>query len=95
MHEDLRLHNLNEAYIRGNHKSAQKNEEFLANAMTKEIMQGWSLILPEDKYRDIPNLILNPMGVATHLGVTSTGDFVPKNRVTHDLSFPDKYPAFW
>ena len=53
-------------------------------------MQGWSLILPEEKYREIPELVLNPMGVATHLDITSTGEFLPKNRVTHDLSFPGK-----
>ena len=33
---------------------------------------------------------MNPMGVATHVGVTSTGEFLPKKRVTHDLSFLGK-----
>ena len=27
------------------------------------------------------------MGVPSHLGITSTGKFVPKNRVAHELSF--------
>ena len=39
----------------------------------------------------IPHLVLNPMGVATHLGITEYGTFEPKNRVTHDLSFPGKF----
>ena len=91
LEEDLRQKDLDAAYHRGNHKSAKRNEKFLSDAMIKEIMQGWSLILPGDRYREIPELVLNPMGVATHLGVTSTGEFLPKNRVTHDLSFPGKF----
>ncbi len=31
------------------------------------------------------------MGVATHLGVTEDGTFEPKDRVTHNLSFPGKF----
>jgi hypothetical protein len=29
-----------------------------------------------------------PMGVADQLGVSATGEFIEKLRVTHDLSFP-------
>ena len=36
----------------------------------------------------IPHIVLNPMGVATHLGITEYGMFEPKKRATHDLSFP-------
>ena len=46
------------------------------------------MVLPEHCYKEIPGLILNPMGSSTHLGVTDTGEFVPKNRLTNDLSFP-------
>ena len=57
------------------------------------------MILPGDCYEDIPELVLNPMGVATHLGITEEGNFELKDRVTHDLSFPGysqqkKYPLF-
>ena len=48
------------------------------------------MILPESTYKKIPELILSPMGVATHEGITDTGDFIPKKRITHDLSFPGK-----
>ena len=41
--------------------------------------------------RVIQVLVLNPMGVAAHLGITESGKFVTKNRVTHDLSFPGKF----
>ncbi len=46
------------------------------------------MVLPEHCYKEIPGLILNLMGSSTHLGVTDTGEFVPKNRLTNDLSFP-------
>ena len=94
MDEDLRLKDLNAAYERGIHKSAKKNEHYLSKDMTKEIEQGWSLILPENCYKDIPGLILNHMGVATHLGITSTREFSFKNRVTHDLFSPENFQAF-
>ncbi len=85
--EKIRIQDLRCAVARGNHKSASKNEEFLEKAMKKEIMKGWNLILPGDCFEEIPELILNPMGVATHLGINEEGKFLPKNRVTHDLSF--------
>ena len=89
--ESMRKMYLNEAYKRGNHKSAEEKNEFLTKALKKEIKKGWNLLLPGDCYKNIPELILNPMGVATHLGVTEDGTFEPKDRVTHDLSFPGKF----
>ena len=88
LEEELRRNDLQAAYERGNHKSAKKEEAHLAKAMLKEIEKGWILPLPDKKYMDIPGLILNPMGVASHVGVTTSGEFAPKLRVTHDLSFP-------
>ena len=89
--EKTRRLDLQKSYQRGNHKSAIREENFLAEATVKEIKKGWVLILPEDKYDSIPGLVLNPMGVATHLGVTADGTFKSKRRVTHDLSFPGFY----
>ena len=31
------------------------------------------------------------MGVAEQLGVSTTGEFMPKKRLTHDLSFPGSF----
>ena len=39
----------------------------------------------------IPGLILNPMGVASHMGISVSGEFTPKLRVTHDISFPNLF----
>jgi len=35
----------------------------------------------------IPDLEFAPMGVAEQLGVSETGEFVEKLRITHNLSF--------
>ena len=63
------------AFMQGNHKSAKTHEKFLADAIKKEIMRGWNLILPGECHEYILGLVLNPMGVATHLGVTELGKF--------------------
>jgi hypothetical protein len=86
--EDIRQQDLSASYQRGNHKSAEKNEEHLASAMIKEIKKGWNIILPGDCHEDIPHLILNPMGVASQSGISAFGEFIDKKRITHDLSFP-------
>ena len=88
LEEDLRRQDLEAAYIRGNHKSAQNNEVILSSAISKEISKGWMIILPDSSYDSIPDLVLNPMGIAEQIGVGETGEFIPKKRVTHDLSFP-------
>ena len=68
--EEIRRKDVRMAYTRGNHKSAEKYNEFLAKAIKKEIMRGWNLILPGDCHEHLLEIVLNPMGVATHLGVT-------------------------
>jgi hypothetical protein len=85
--ENIRLQDLEAMKKRGNHKSAMIHEDHLAKAFTKEIEKGWNLILPETEANSIPNLELAPMGVADQLGISATGQFVSKLRVTHDLSF--------
>ena len=60
---------LETSYARGSHKLAKNNEEFLSKALIKEVELNWNLILPEKCYREIPGLILNPIGVATHIGI--------------------------
>lgn len=86
--EEVRLFDLKESLNRGNHKSAKRNEEYLGKAISKEILKGWGLILPEESALNIPGLETAPMGVAEHLGINSLGEYVPKQRVTHDLSSP-------
>jgi hypothetical protein len=86
--EDVRIGDLQMACKRGNHKSATAHATFLAEAFSKETKKGWILLLPEEEAASIPHLEIAPLGVADQIGVSATGDFVSKLRVTHDLSFP-------
>ena len=71
--EDSRLLDLHQ-----DHKSALKNEDFLAEATEKETKKGWLICIPEDKFDKVPNLVISPMGVVDQLGVTATGYFAMK-----------------
>ena len=53
------------------------------------------MILPLHRAIEISGLVMSPMGVEEQLGVNSTVDFVPKKRLTHDLSFPGSYSGKW
>ena len=89
--EELHRRDLQAAFQRGNHKSANEKCDYLTCALSKEIQKCWNLILPDNCMDSIPHLVFNHMGVATHLGITEYCTFEPKNRVTHDLSFPGKF----
>ena len=83
--EETRRKDVQMAFTRGNHKLAEKHNEYLAKAVTKEIMRGWNLILPEDCHEHILEIVLNPMGVATHLGVRESGNFELKHLKNNSL----------
>ena len=91
--EEERRKDMKAALHRGNHKSANKHQGFLVQALSKEIVKGWELLLPATAVDSLPHLVLSPMGVAEHLGVQEDGSFAPKMRVTHDLSFPGAVSA--
>ena len=58
--------------------------------MAKEVKKGWAILLPDENIEDIPGLVISPLGVADHLGISESGEYVEKLRVTHDLSWPGK-----
>lgn len=76
-----------QAVQRGNHRSADKHAVTLEKAILNEIRHGWMIPLKAADALKIPNIELAPLGVAEHLGVNEYGEFIPKRRVTHDLSF--------
>ena len=86
--ESIRLQYLLEVKKQRNHTSVEKHEEYLASAFKKEVEKGWILLLPDEEATHIPSLELAPMGVTDQLGISATGEFVSKLRITHDLSFP-------
>ena len=46
------------------------------------------ILLPEEDAIIILELEIAPMGVAEHLKINTLREYIPKMRVTHDLSFP-------
>ena len=86
--EAQRSKDLEAALARGNHKTADQHGSFLATALSKEVVKGWELILPAARAKELPGLVVSPMGVAEHIGIQADGTFAPKARLTHDLSFP-------
>ena len=86
--EEDRKGDLRGRFQRGNHKSALKHEDYLSEAMKKEIKKGWAIVINEKDADQIPGLEISPMGIAEHLGIAENGEYVDKLRVTHDLSFP-------
>ncbi len=56
--------------------------------MEKEVIQGWLTPLLPEHLKDIPNAEIAPMGLANQAGINEMGEFVFKDRVTYDMSFP-------
>ena len=88
LNEEERKGDLIERLQRGNHKSAAQHHDFLTRALKKEVEKGWMLPLPIRAAAHIPGSEMAPMGVAVHMGINAEGSYIPKERVTHDLSFP-------
>ena len=86
--EEVRMADLKENLEKGNHKSIKRNECVLGKTMKKKVENGWGVLLPEDDVASIPGLEISPMGVAGYLGINVFGEYILKERVTHDLSFP-------
>jgi len=74
--EKLRRADIAASFARGNHKSAIMKENILSEAISKEVLKGWNIILPMHTYDHLPGAVLNPMDVATHIGISSDGRFV-------------------
>ena len=89
--DEERSRDLEAVMTRGNHKSAQEKEDLLSEAMKIEVKKAWALILPLEAWKDISDLEVAPMGIATRLGIAATGEYVEKDRITHDLSWKGEF----
>jgi hypothetical protein len=64
--ETDRLTLLKTAMSYGNHNSASLHVTALLPQLQKEVKKGWHLPLPIDKMRNIPGMIMGPMGAVLH-----------------------------
>jgi len=86
--EETRRSDLKAMLERGNHQSAKKNMSVLQKSFTKEIKKGWLLPITVESILKIKSLSIIPLGIADQLTIDEFGNRVPKQRVTHDASFP-------
>ena len=56
-------------------------------ALEKEVKKGWHLPLPIDRLREIPHIIVGPMGAVPQGTINEKGEAAIKYRMTHDQSF--------
>jgi hypothetical protein len=73
---------------RGNHKSLSKFEKFIDPAITEDIERGFALPLPLKYLEKIPKASIAPLGCHKQTMINTSGEIIPKYRLTHDQSFP-------
>jgi hypothetical protein len=73
---------------RGNHKSCDKNRDFLEKIISEDIERGFALPLPLETLHFLPNASLAPLGCQQQWTINEKGSRTHKYRMTHDQSFP-------
>ncbi len=72
---------------RGNHKSAQEEQEQVAKLIAKDVLHGFTIPIPIGTVRSIPGVMVQPLGLVQQWTVAPGGERVIKFRLTQDLSF--------
>ena len=85
--EESRAKDVELALEFGNHKGATEQQDLLTELCKKDIDFGYGLVLPLDKIKKIPGVVLAPLNIAPQNTIDEFGRIVPKNRLTHDQSF--------
>ena len=76
--EEQRLGDTKEIISRGKHKPSSTHEDYLGEAIKKEVDKCWEILINEEEDTKIPGIELSPMGVSEHLRITDTGEYVPR-----------------
>jgi hypothetical protein len=90
--EEERLAEVYEILRRGNHKSAEHNSSHVESLLATDVSRGFSLPLPKRIVDQIPNAMVQPLGMVTQSTIDELGGRIPKLRLTHDLSFSATAP---
>ena len=72
---------------RGNHKSAQQEQEIVGKLLAKDVLHGFTIPLPAEFVSRIPGAMVQPLGLVQQWTVDSEGKRQIKYRLTQDLSF--------
>jgi hypothetical protein len=90
--ETERLAELDEIIVRGNHKSAQENEDDVKRLLQKDVHHGFSLPVTPEIVRKLKGAMVQPAGLALQFALLEDGSRVPKRRLTQDSSFALTFP---
>jgi hypothetical protein len=73
--------------VRGNHKSAQDEPEIVEKLLSKNVVHGFSMVIPKALVPLIPHAMVQPaVGLAKQWTLDDQGNRVIKCRITQDLS---------
>jgi hypothetical protein len=72
---------------RGNHKSAQEEQDRVGELLAKDVTHGFTIPLPISELKLIPGAMVQPLGLAQQWTVDHDGARKAKLRLTQDLSF--------
>ena len=78
---------LEDAIIRGNHKSAKIEIPTLKNLVNKDVKAAFQLPVPIETVRNTPHACIAPYGLAHQNTINELGEIIDKYRITHDQSF--------
>jgi hypothetical protein len=85
--EEDRVKELEANLERGNHKSAQGQEETLSKLLAKDVKHGFAAPLCRGAVQSIPGAMVQPCGITSQFTLEPDGSRVVKKRLTHDMSF--------
>ena len=78
----IRVHNGVE-----NQKGANNNQELLKELAEKDSLHGYGLVLPLDKVKLIPGVVMVPMDITNQNTTNETGTIIGKDLLTHKQSY--------
>ena len=82
-----RLQDIEDALLRGNHKSVKSNPGILNSLVSKEVKLGFQLPTTIESIKLTPHACIAPYGLITQQTIDERGNSIPKHRGTHDQSF--------
>jgi hypothetical protein len=72
---------------RGNHKSPQDEPEIVEKLLTKDVVHGFSMVIPVELVPLIPDAMVQPVELAKQWTLDEDGNRIIKYRITQDLSY--------
>lgn len=83
---DVRREDTKEALEFGNHKGAVNNKELFESLMEKDIIHGYSLIIPLLAVLEIEGALVSPLNVQDQWTINKRGEVIESKRLTHNQS---------